>query len=772
MALNVGDLFATLRLDSAAYEQSIQEMNQLTSALGPTIATAFVAAGAAAAAGLGMVVMAADDMNRAVNGLQASTGATDAEMQGLESSLKNIYNANYGQSFDEVGAALAKARQETKLSGEALENFTTNAFAFADTFGGDVNSAVEGANQLMKDFNITQEEAWNLMSQGAQKGMNKNGEMIDTLREYSPQFKALGFGAEDMFNKIISGSEAGGWSIDKVADSVKEFNIRSKDGSKTSAEAFALMGMNAEEMTAIFAKGGPEAAAAFDQVVNTISSMEDPVARNAAAVGLFGAQFEDLEMEAFKSLSSTTKHVDATKKSMEKIKQVKYNSVGEAFKGIWRNIQTGLIDKINTNLMPLLNDMVAWFTVNMPTIQAVVQTAFDAVVAVMSPVIKAIGFFIENLDILGPAIIAMAGYILFLQVPAMWAWAAAAWAVASANLIAFAPVIAIMVAIGAAVALLAWIWKKWGDDIKKWVGDACSAVIQWFVDLWNKTVEIFDIIVEFFKEWGLIILMVITGPIGLIVGLIVSQWSWIKEFLNIMGQMIVALMRVAWNAIWNIIGPTVTKIVGWISAKWNWIKGVTSAIWNNIKNIASSVWNGISSTASSIWNGIASRASSIWGRVKEAITKPIEAAKNKIKDMLDKIKGFFGNLKLKIPKPKLPKVSVSKGSKSIGGIDVPYPKFNLSWYAKGGIATGPSVVGIGEAGDEAIVPLQGHRMKPYASEIARQLAGSLGGAGGGNITIEVVTQLDGREVARVTAPHIDTELERRKSQNNRGRGIT
>ena len=65
-----------------------------------------------------------------------------------------------------------------------------------------------------------------------------------------------------------------------------------------------------------------------------------------------------------------------------------------------------------------------------------------------------------------------------------------------------------------------------------------------------------------------------------------------------------------------------------------------------------------------------------------------------------------------IPKPKLPKVSVSTKSTSVGGITIPLPSFSVSWNAVGGIFTKPTIFntraglqGVGEAGPEAILPL-------------------------------------------------------------------
>ena len=159
-----------------------------------------------------------------------------------------------------------------------------------DTFDYDISESARAASALMKNFNISAEEAYGLIATGAQNGADKNGDLLDTLNEYSAQFAALGLSADQFMGSLVEGADAGLFSIDKVADAVKEFNIRAKDGSDSSAEAFKGLGLNSDKMFAAFAAGGETAQAAFFDTVEALNKLK----RNEIGVALFGSQFEDL----------------------------------------------------------------------------------------------------------------------------------------------------------------------------------------------------------------------------------------------------------------------------------------------------------------------------------------------------------------------------------------------------------------------------------------------------------------------------------------------
>lgn len=200
-----------------------------------------------------------------------------------------------------------------------------------------------------------------------------------------------------------------------------------------------------------------------------------------------------------------------------------------------------------------------------------------------------------------------------------------------------------------------------------------------------------------------------------------TAWNAVVMFLAPILNAIKIAVTTAWNAIKtavstavNNVKTTVSNVFNAVKAKvsevWNGVKSTTSTVWNNIKSSVSNVVNGVKSTVSNVFNSIKSTATSVWNGVKNAITKPIEEAKNKVKSVVDAIKGFFSNMKLSLPKIKMPHFKVT-GKLSLNPPSV--PKLSIDWYKDGGVMLSPTIFGIngnrvmagGEAGPEAIAPI-------------------------------------------------------------------
>lgn len=497
-------------------------------------------------------VKRADELKESLNTLQTQTGATDEEMQGLGDSLKNIYADNYGESFDDIAVALAEVKNQTNLTGTELERTTENALALSDTFDFEIQESTRAADMMMKQFGVTSDEAFNLIAQGAQNGLDKNGNLLDSINEYSVHFKQLGFDAEDMFNMFSNGAKAGVFDVDKLGDAVKEFGIRCKDGSNTTIEAFESLGFNADELQQKFAQGGESAQDAFQEVVTALNNCDDEVVKNTAGVNLFGTMWEDMGADAVKALTDTNGEFDKTADNLNKIKEIKYDSLENAFEGIKRQIETGLVLPIGEKLLPKLNEFANYINDNMPDIKNTVKSVMDGICS-------AISFVTDNLNIIIPILAAaVAGFTafqiistiapLFTMIQTAIAGTTTVQAALNAVMVAN-PFGAVAVALAALVAAGVALYMNW-DTIKT----KCEELLAKVTEVWtniktavfNKIEEIKDAIndkLSYFKNAGK--------------NLFNALWDGLKE-------------------VWN-------NLKSWVSDKVDWIKDKLS-VWKKAKD--------------------------------------------------------------------------------------------------------------------------------------------------------------------------------------------
>lgn len=210
--------------------------------------------------------------------------------------------------------------------------------------------------------------------------------------------------------------------------------------------------------------------------------------------------------------------------------------------------------------------------------------------------------------------------------------------------------------------------------------------------------------------WGAI-KTAITTVLGAILGAVKFYFNAHITIIKTVLGVIQAVVTTVWGAIKSVITTILGAIKGVVSSIWNGIKSVISNVVNGIKSVVISGFNYVNSKVASIFTGLKSTVLGIW----EGIGGGIQSVVNGIINCINMMIGAMNGINFTVPEW-IPVM----GGKSFG-FNIPTIS-NVSWFATGGIIKGTeggSVVGVGEAGDEAIVPLSNKsRMKPFAVAVA------------------------------------------------------
>lgn len=527
------------------------------------------------------------DSQDAFQQFAAATGTASNEMGKYKDMINDVYKDNFGESINDVAEAMATVNQNMSyLDDSALQRCTEYAYTLSDTFGVDVAESTRAADSLIKNYGVSAREAFNLMTQGMQSGLNFSDELFDNIDEYSVQFKKLGLDAEDMFSVFANGAQNGAFNLDKIGDAVKEFSIRAIDGSDTTKQGFEALGMNADEMAQKFGAGGKTAKEAFNEVIEGLASMDDPVAQSAAGVNLFGTMWEDLGPQVITSMSTASDAIDKSRESVEGLVNVKYDTLSGALGGLWRTIQVDVLQPIGNQLIPYVTKGISfiqkftdkWNKLEPATQKTIVK--FGMVAAAAGPMLMGFGKISSGIG----AVISNFGKIagLITRLTGVTGFSGLATILTGPVGVAIAAVVA-----GAALIYSNWdriqpIIKKNGQRfVEFW--QTVQPQLQPFIDICMKIgsylkdtlLEVFkivwkaagDYVVQFFDGVSVIIdgvLGVFEGVITFLTGVFQGNWekAWngiVQAVGSIFGTL-ESLVKTPLNAVINLVNKAIGAI--------------------------------------------------------------------------------------------------------------------------------------------------------------------------------------------------------------------
>lgn len=329
--------------------------------------------GLAAAAGLGALgsmigaklmegIGEAMERESIVDLMGAQLGSEGARVGELGKLAGEIYAENFGESFKDVADGLRDVIRSNIVDSDATDDMfkktTEQAITLAQILEEDVGSVTRAVSKMLRTgLAKDAQEAFDILTVGAQQGANMSEDLLDTFNEYSTTFRTLGIDGKTAMGLIAQGLQAGARDADLVADAFKEIGIRLQDGS--AAEALKKLGLNAEQMRKAIVEGGPGATAALDQILDKLRAFPDEADRYAIAQELLGTQSEDLAealmaLDPSKATELMGDFAGATDKAMTAIGD---NAKGriDSFK---RTLETQFVNFLGDTVLPKISAFV------------------------------------------------------------------------------------------------------------------------------------------------------------------------------------------------------------------------------------------------------------------------------------------------------------------------------------------------------------------------------------------------------------------------------
>lgn len=534
-------------------EESLGKFGKAAQGLGAVMAGAGVAAVAAFTDSM--------EFDSARAKLDAQLGNSDYAGE-LGAAAGDLYAKGFGEGIGEMNDAVKAVAK----SGALMEDATTEQIgsiagqvhSLAEVFDQDLGQTMRAVGKSVKTgLAADAQEGLDIITRGLQQNVDEAGDLVETFNEYSTQFREVGLSGAQSMGLLVQGLRAGARDADVVADSIKEFTLRMKDGATEAAGGFKALGLNGAEMMAKFAQGGPAANEVFTTMVQRLNAIEDPLKRDQVALALFGTKAEDMGEALFA--------LDPGKAAAE---------LGE-LGGATQRLSDTLGDTVENRVKVAQREFQAW-THSIAGVEGPLGSAAVGVMAFGGDALAMAGS-------LGMVVMALQSFGMFAKIAtaAQWLWNAAL----SAN-----PIGLVIIAIAALVAGFIWLWNNVEGFRNFFIGSWQSLVtiFTWVVDTIGKGVEL---VVNFFVGWKNA-LMNDLAAIGMKImwwrDLAVDAGQWVINKFNTIIDFFKSVPGKIGNALSGMgsaVGNAFTAALNWGIDKINWFVDKANSLIANVNKI-------------------------------------------------------------------------------------------------------------------------------------------------------------------------------------------
>ncbi len=731
-----------LKKGGAATKALGEGITDLGSSMTLGLTVPIVAAGGAA-------ISVAANFDDAMSQVQGALGDASADTEGLRQLALQL-------GSDTVFSATEAAQAMVELAKGGLTEADIKGGALAASMdlaaAGQLNlaDAAETTVQMMGSFGLGAADATriaNALAGAANASSADVSDLTQAMSQCSAQASLAGWSLEDTAAALalfadhgVKGSDAGtslktmlqrlSAPTDQAADAMEAYGLEVRDSNGKMKDITGI----ADELTG---KLGTLSDAERDAALQTIFGSD---ASRAAAI-LMQSGSEGLQ----KYIAATN---DAT--AAETMANAQKGELSWALENMGGAIESASI-AFGSALAPAITAVagiignVAEAFASLPSGAQTAIAVVLALVAAVGPLLVVFGSVVAMLTALSEGLLMLGG----------------------AFAVPLAPALAVAAAIAAVVAVLVTLWNTSEtfratvlaavDAISAKVQEICAFLapyVQAFVDQLVLTVQTaMDVLLPIIEAALTVVISIVVPVLTSIMDTVANVFATILATVTNVMAALSSIIQGAWQVIQGIFQTVLGLIVGVVTGDFSMMSSGVSGILNGMSGIISGILQGILSVFSGIWNSIKSVAigacnavtgavSGAFNGIRSVIENAMGGAKSTVSNALDAISGFFAGLHLEFPHIALPHFSLS-GEFSLMPPSV--PSISVSWYRTGAIAMGASVVGIGEAGPEAVVPLSGREMDPYADAVARRLAarGADAGAGGtvvyniGDVTVSM-----------------------------------